>query len=74
MRRSRRASKNSIIQYEQLKAAAGGSGSGGGSHGSGSGRVKVFRKFPSPVADNSGINSTQVDINKPISDDLLNDK
>jgi hypothetical protein len=46
--------KNSIIQYEELKTAAGGSGSGGGGHGSGSGRVKVFRIFPPPVADCAG--------------------
>jgi hypothetical protein len=56
MHKSRRVPKNSIIQYEELKAAAGGSGSGGGGHGSGSGRViKFFRlSVPPPVADCAG--------------------
>lgn len=42
MRRRRSVPKNSIIEYEDLKAAAGGSGSGGGGHGSGPGQVKDF--------------------------------
>jgi hypothetical protein len=51
MRRSRRLARNSIIQYEELKTAAGGSGSGGGS-GFGTGQVKFFRvRVPPPVED-----------------------
>lgn len=54
MRRSRRVPKNSIIQYEELKAAAGGSGTGGGGRGSGPGRLIKFRlSVPPPVADST---------------------
>ncbi len=52
MRRRRSVPKNSIIQYEELKAAAGGSGSGGGGHGSAAGQIKDFReRIPPPIAD-----------------------
>ena len=52
MRRSRTVPKNSIIQYKDLKAAAGGSGSGGGGHGSGTAQIKPFRvRIPPPMAD-----------------------
>jgi hypothetical protein len=52
MRRRRSVPKNSIIQYEELKAAAGGSGSGGGGHGSGAGQVKNFIvRIQPPIAD-----------------------
>ena len=52
MRRRRSMPKNSIIEYEDLKAAAGGSGSGGGGHGSGPGQVKDFIvSIPPPIAD-----------------------
>jgi len=43
MRRRRRVPKNSIIHYEELKAAACGSGTGGGGRGSGPGRGSVVR-------------------------------
>lgn len=55
MSRSRRVSKSSIIQYEELKAAAGGSGSGGGGHGAGTGLVNFFKvSVPPPLVDRVG--------------------
>lgn len=52
MRRRRSVPKNSIIQYEDLKAAAGGSGSGGGGHGSGTCQIKDFIvRIPPAIAD-----------------------
>lgn len=52
MRRRRSVPKNSIIEYEDLKAAAGGSGSGGGGHGSGAGQIKDFIvRIQPPIAD-----------------------
>lgn len=52
MRRRRSVPKNSVIQYEDLKAAAGGSGSGGGGQGSGTCQIKDFIvRIPPPIAD-----------------------
>lgn len=67
MPRSRRVPKNSIIKYEELKAAAGGSGSGGSGHGSGSGQViKFFRLgVPPPMEDCAGARPPEFQLPQP---------